>query len=94
MHEEPAVFNYKTRESSPKINPGLVIAIEPMVVAGSNETKILADDWTVSTVDKSDASHWEHTVARHSKGIWVLTSHDGGAERLAKYGITPVELKS
>jgi len=94
MHEEPAVFNYKTRESSPKINPGLVIAIEPMVVAGSNETKTLADDWTVSTVDSSDASHWEHTVARHSKGIWVLTAKDGGAERLAKYGITPVELKS
>jgi methionyl aminopeptidase len=92
MHEDPPVFNYRTRESNPKVNPGLVIAIEPMVVAGSNRTKVLADDWTVSTVDGSDASHWEHTVARHSKGIWVLTCKDGGAERLKRYGVTPVAL--
>lgn len=93
MHEDPPVFNYQTRrESNPKVSAGLVIAIEPMVVAGSNRTKILDDGWTVSTVDGSDASHWEHTVARHSRGIWVLTAHDGGAERLAKYGIQPVAL--
>ena len=92
MHEDPPVFNYKTRDGGPKVKPGLVIAIEPMVTAGSEDTKILADEWTVSTVDGSDASHWEHTVARHATGIWVLTEPDGGAAKLAKFGIKPVPL--
>ena len=92
MHEDPAVFNYRTRDVGPKVKPGLVIAIEPMVTAGSEDTKVLADEWTVSTVDGSDASHWEHTVARHAGGIWVLTEIDGGAAKLAKFGIAPVAL--
>ncbi|HJG80398.1 MAG TPA: type I methionyl aminopeptidase, partial [Brevibacterium senegalense] len=46
----------------------------------------------VVTVDGSRASHWEHSVARHAGGIWVLTAEDGGAERLAPYGVTPVAL--
>lgn len=92
MHEDPPVFNYRTRDTGPKVKPGLVIAIEPMVTAGSEDTKILADEWTVSTVDGSDAAHWEHTVARHAAGIWVLTEPDGGAARLAKFGIKPVAL--
>jgi methionyl aminopeptidase len=76
------------------VKPGLVIAIEPMVTAGSEDTKILEDEWTVSTVDGSDASHWEHTVARHASGIWVLTEPDGGESKLAKFGIKPVPLGS
>ncbi len=92
MHEDPPVFNYRTRDTGPKVKPGLVIAIEPMVTAGSEDTKILEDAWTVSTVDGSDASHWEHTVARHASGIWVLTEPDGGASKLAKFGIKPVPL--
>lgn len=44
------------------------------------------------TEDGSRASHWEHSVARHAGGIWVLTATDGGAERLAPYGVTPVPL--
>jgi len=94
MHEDPPVFNYRTRDAGPKVKPGLVIAIEPMVTAGSEDTKILEDEWTVSTVDGSDASHWEHTVARHATGIWVLTEPDGGAAKLAKFGIKPVPLSS
>ena len=92
MHEDPPVFNYRTRDAGPKVKPGLVIAIEPMVTAGSEDTKILEDEWTVSTVDGSDASHWEHTVARHNGGIWVLTEPDGGAAKLAAFGIKPVPL--
>lgn len=92
MHEDPPVFNYRTRDGGPKVKPGLVIAIEPMVTAGSEDTKILEDEWTVSTVDGSDASHWEHTVARHSSGIWVLTEPDGGEAKLAKFGIKPTPL--
>ena len=94
MHEDPAVFNYQTRDLGPVIEPGLVIAIEPMITAGGQAVKILADEWTVSSKDGSDSSHWEHTVARHSGGIWVLTAKDGGVAGLAKYGITPVPLES
>ena len=94
MHEDPAVFNYQTRDLGPAIEPGLVIAIEPMITAGGQAVKILADEWTVSSKDGSDSSHWEHTVARHSGGIWVLTAKDGGVAGLAKYGIAPVPLES
>ena len=91
MHEDPAVFNYQTRDLGPVIEPGLVIAIEPMITAGSQAVRILPDEWTVSSKDGSDASHWEHTVARHSEGIWVLTAEDGGAANLAPFGIVPVD---
>jgi len=89
MHEDPPVFNYRVRQKGPEVKPGLVVAIEPMVVTGSPETKILDDGWTVSTVDGSSASQWEHTVAIHRNGIWVLTAEDGGAAQLAAFGITP-----
>lgn len=94
MHEDPAVFNYQTRDLGPAVEPGLVIAIEPMITAGGQAVKILSDEWTVSSKDGSDSSHWEHTVAKHSGGIWVLTAEDGGVAGLAKYGITPVPLES
>ena len=87
MHEDPPVYNYAVRGLTPKIQPGLVVAIEPMVTNGTEITKVLDDDWTVSTVDGSDASHWEHTIAIHEGGIWVLTASDGGAAELAKLGV-------
>jgi methionyl aminopeptidase len=92
MHEDPPVFNYRVSGPTPKVVPGLVVAIEPMVTAGSELTKVLEDDWTVSTIDRSDASHWEHSIAVHETGIWVLTAKDGGAAGLASFGITPVPL--
>jgi methionyl aminopeptidase len=92
MHEDPPVYNYGVRDKGPKVAPGLCVAIEPMITAGSAKTKILADGWTVSAKDGSDASHWEHSVAVHDKGIWVLTEPDGGVAKLAQFGITPVAL--
>lgn len=92
MHEDPAVYNYRVRGNGPKVVPGLVVAIEPMVTAGSAATKVLGDGWTVSTKDASDASHWEHTVAVHDRGIWVLTAVDGGVAGLAPFGVVPVPL--
>lgn len=92
MHEDPAVYNYRVRGNGPKVVPGLVVAIEPMVTAGSAVTKVLGDGWTVSTKDASDASHWEHTVAVHDRGIWVLTADDGGVAGLAPFGVVPVSL--
>lgn len=89
MHEAPSVFNYRTPDPGAEIKPGLVLAIEPMVTSGGEETLVEDDDWTVSTVDGSDGSHWEHSVAFHTEGIWVLTAADGGAAGLAPFGITP-----
>jgi methionyl aminopeptidase len=89
MHEEPPVFNYRIRGRGARVKPGLVIAIEPMVTLGSIDTHVLADDWTMVTNDGSDAAHWEHSIAVHDGGIWVLTAADGGAEKLASFGVTP-----
>lgn len=90
MHEAPSVFNYRTPDPGAEVKPGLVLAIEPMVTAGSEQTVVENDDWTVSTVDGSDGSHWEHSVAVHADGIWVLTAPDGGAAGLAAFGVEPV----
>lgn len=92
MHEAPSVFNYRTLDPGPEVKPGLVLAIEPMVTAGGEATLIEDDDWTVSTVDGTDGSHWEHSVARHADGIWVLTAADGGRAALAPFGVTPVPI--
>lgn len=92
MHEDPPVFNYRTKFKGPKVQPGLCIAIEPMVTAGKPKVKIMQDGWTVSTKDQSDASHWEHSIAVHDRGIWVLTEPDGGAAKLAQFDIKPVAL--
>ena len=92
MHEGPTVFNYRVSDLGPAVRPGLCLAIEPMVVGGSEATFVEDDDWTVSTVDGSDGCHWEHSVAVHDRGIWVLTAADGGAAGLAPFGITPVPI--
>ena len=89
MHESPSLFNYRTSDRGAEVRPGLVLAIEPMVTAGSDKTYVEDDDWTVTTTDGSDGSHWEHSVALHDDGIWVLTAADGGAAGLAAFGITP-----
>ncbi len=92
MHEGPTVFNYRVDDLGPAVRPGLCLAIEPMVTAGSDETFVEDDDWTVTTVDGSDGSHWEHSVAVHEHGIWVLTAADGGAAGLAPFGVTPTPI--
>ncbi|SIT87587.1 type I methionyl aminopeptidase [Microbacterium sp. RU33B] len=89
MHESPSVFNYRVADLGPEVRPGLALAIEPMVVIGDQETFVEDDDWTVSTVDGTAGSHWEHSVAVHDDGIWVLTAPDGGAAGLAPFGVTP-----
>jgi methionyl aminopeptidase len=92
MHEEPPVFNYRVRERGPQVKPGLVVAIEPMVTLGGIDTFTREDEWTVATLDGTMAAHWEHSVAVHAGGIWVLTAEDGGAAALAPLGVTPVPI--
>jgi methionyl aminopeptidase len=92
MHEAPPVFNYRVKQKGPEVKPGLVVAIEPMVVMGKIDTYVGDDDWTVITEDGGMASHWEHSVAVHKDGIWVLTAHDGGAAGLAPFGVVPTPI--
>src|SRR6185312_8448669 len=92
MHMPPDVLNYASKHRGPKLKPGMCLALEPMLVRGGLDTITLQDDWTVVTTDRARAAHWEHSVAVHAKGIWVLTADDGGAERLAPWGVTPVPL--
>jgi len=72
-HEDPQVPNYGRPGSGPRIQEGLVIAIEPMVNLGSREVRTLDDGWTVVTADGSLSAHFEHTVAVTSEGPRVLT---------------------
>ena len=62
MHEEPQVPNFVDGKSSPRLRPGMTLAIEPMVNAGAPGVKILNDGWTVVTQDGSLSAHFEHTV--------------------------------
>jgi methionyl aminopeptidase len=87
MHMAPSVPNHATRARGPKVRPGMVLAIEPMVVTGRTATSQDSDGWTVRTVDGSLAAHWEHTVAKTSDAVWVLTADDGGAAELAARGV-------
>ncbi len=74
MHEEPQVPNYRTGRRGRKLEPGLCLAIEPMFTLGDYRAHILADDWTVSTVDGSLAAHFEDTIAVTDDGPVVLTA--------------------
>ncbi|WP_405012901.1 type I methionyl aminopeptidase [Kitasatospora sp. NBC_01539] len=88
MHMEPHVLNYVAgRGKGPKLIPGTVLAIEPMVTLGTPHSAVLEDDWTVVTNDGTWASHWEHSVAVTEQGPLVLTAFDGGRAELARYGV-------
>ncbi|WP_026531445.1 type I methionyl aminopeptidase [Arthrobacter sp. H41] len=94
MHQAPDVLNYRSTHRGPKVRPGLCLAIEPMLVLGGLETRTLEDDWTVVTLDGKRSCQWEHTVAVHDGGIWVLSAADGGASALEPLGVMPVPLEA
>jgi methionyl aminopeptidase len=74
LHEEPQVPNYVDRRGeNPRLKPGMVLAIEPMVNAGKPETKVLSDKWTAVAKDGSYSAHFEHMVAVTDNGPWVLS---------------------
>jgi len=79
LHESPEVPNYVQKStSSPRIVEGLVLAIEPMVNAGTHKVKVLADNWTVVTADRRPSAHFEHSVAATSNGPYVLSKLTNG----------------
>ncbi len=73
-HEDPQVPNYVGSGPNPRIVPGMVLAIEPMINLGSGDVKVLDDDWTVVTLDGKASAHYEHTIAVTAQGAEVLTS--------------------
>ncbi len=73
LHEPPEIPNYVREGSSPRLRPGMVLAIEPMVNAGTWEVKVLRDGWTVVTTDGSASAHFEHSVAVTEDGPLVLS---------------------
>lgn len=73
MHEEPQIPNYGPAGKGPTLEEGMVLAIEPMINAGSPEVRSLDDGWTVVTVDGAYSAHFEHTVAIGPDGPIVLT---------------------
>ncbi len=74
QHEDPQVPNYVSSGPNPRMVPGMVLAIEPMINAGGDGVSMLDDGWTVVTLDRSVSAHFEHTVAVGSSGAEVLTS--------------------
>lgn len=82
MHEDPQVPNYGRPGTGPKLKEGWVLAVEPMVNAGTHEVKILSDGWTVKTKDGQASSHFEHTIAVTEDGPMVLTALEDGSLEL------------
>jgi methionyl aminopeptidase len=73
MHEDPQLPNFGPPGQGPRLQEGMVLAIEPMVNRGGPGVKVLDDDWTAVTADGSDSAHFEHTVAVTADGPWILT---------------------
>jgi methionyl aminopeptidase len=88
MHQDPHVLNYRTKSRGPRLVPGIVLAVEPMINLGSADTVILDDGWTVRTADGAWSAHFEHSIAVTADGPWVLTELDGGAARLGQLGVS------
>jgi methionyl aminopeptidase len=77
MHEAPWIPNYGEPGRGPRLLPGMVFAIEPMVTVGSPEVRVLDDEWTAVTADGSLAAHFEHTILITDHGPEVLTRIEG-----------------
>ncbi|MFC0274158.1 type I methionyl aminopeptidase [Metabacillus herbersteinensis] len=73
LHEDPQIPHYGPPNKGPRLKPGMVFAIEPMVNAGSRYVKTLADNWTVVTVDRKMCAHFEHTIAITETGYEIFT---------------------
>jgi methionyl aminopeptidase len=73
LHEEPQIPNFGKPHQGPRLRPGMVLAIEPMVNAGRQEVVTAADQWTVMTADKQPSAHFEHTVVVREGEAEILT---------------------
>ncbi len=80
LHEEPQVPNFGASGQGPKIKPGMVIAIEPMISLGNWEVEIMKDNWTAVTKDGSLSAHYEHSIAVTADGPKILSVNDKESE--------------
>jgi methionyl aminopeptidase len=88
MHQEPHVLNFGKAGNGPEIIPGMALAIEPMITRGTHKTKVLGDDWTVVSNDKSRGAHFENSYVICPDGKpFVLTAIDGGKAELGRLGV-------
>lgn len=95
MHQEPHVLNFGKAGQGPELVAGLVLAIEPMITQGTHKTRVLGDEWTVVSTDKSRGSHFENSFAIMPDGKpFVLTALDGGKARLGALGVEVSDLIS
>ena len=76
MHEDPQIPNFGEPGKGPLLQPGMTLAIEPMINAGGPEVYVHDDHWSISTSDGSLSCHFEHTVAVTETGPWILTQLD------------------
>jgi methionyl aminopeptidase len=74
MHQEPQVPNYRTGVRGMKLQPGICLAIEPMLTLGGHQVEVKPDGWTIVTSDGSLAAHFEHTIAVTEQGPQILTT--------------------
>lgn len=81
LHEEPQVPNYGKPGQGPRLQPGMVLAIEPMVNMGGSAVRVLEDRWTAVTADGSWSAHFEHTIAIQPAGPARVLSHRGAVAR-------------
>lgn len=82
FHEEPQVLHYGKAGTGIQLEPGMCFTIEPMINAGKRHVKLLPDDWTVITKDRSLSAQWEHTILVTDDGYEVLTRRDEEADLL------------
>ena len=75
QHEEPQIPNYVSSGPNPRIKPGMILALEPMINRGDWQVQLLEDKWTVVTADHSDSAHFEHTIAVLKDHTEILTLH-------------------
>lgn len=74
LHEDPQIFNFGTAGTGPILKEGMVLAIEPMVNAGTKNIRILSDGWTTVTKDKLKSAHYEHTIVVRKNGYEIMTT--------------------
>jgi methionyl aminopeptidase len=77
LHEDPPVPNYGNAGTGLRLQPGMVLAIEPMVNVGTADVKVLRDNWTAVTCDGELSAHFEHTIAVTEEGPEILTKREG-----------------
>jgi len=75
LHEDPQIPNFVTGQRGPKLREGMVLAIEPMVNAGTHEVRVLDDGWTAVTADGLPSAHFEHSIVVRADGGEILSAH-------------------